>query len=174
MVNSSALGLITSQQLAALRLSAFFSEASGLTPFTRRAPMATEPSLGDGTATEDGSLVGLAWEIATMAQSCAYLAIELQVWAERFCDLESTLPGLTYSQLSASTAMLRALLTHMQEKFSEHNKEEGNVSVSVISGGLAEAILSCWEADNRTITVAVTTRAESQETNDTGTAGDMR
>jgi len=70
--------------------------------------------------------------------------------------------------------MLRALLTHMQEKFSEHNKEEGNASVSVISGGLAEAILSCWEADNRTITVAVTTRAESQETNDTGTAGDMR
>jgi hypothetical protein len=135
---------------------------------------ATRSKHGPGRGTEDGPVAALAWEIAETAQSCAYLAIELQILACGSYDQEPTLPESTYRRLSYSVEIFRALLRNMHMRLSQINSEEGNNAVCVISEDLAEAILSMWAADNLTTTVECMTRPESQETTDTDTAGDTR
>lgn len=171
---SSQQGLTTAQQLARLGLTKFFSRGSGLTPSMEHGGMGTMSNHGPGKGTKAGPVGELAWEIAQTAQSCAYLAIELQVLASRSYAQGPTLPESTYSQLSSSVGIFRGLLTNMHKKLSVLNKKEDNNAVCVISGDLAEAILSMWAADNLTTTVECMTKPASQETPDIDTAGDMK
>jgi hypothetical protein len=174
MDRSSARALTTAQQLARLKLSRFFSEGSGLTASTRPDETATSSSRGGGAATGDGPVVALAWEIAQTAQFCAYLAIELQVWAEKYAGRESISADSTYRRLSDSLGIFRGLLNNMQVKFSKLNKEEGNTYVCAISEPLVEAILSMWAADNLTTLVECMTSTERAETLGTSDAGDTK
>jgi hypothetical protein len=116
----------------------------------------------------------LAWEIAETAQSCAYLAIELQVWASRSYGQAQTSAGWTYRPLFDSVRIFRALLINMHKRFVEINGWEENNAVCVISEDLAEAILSTLVVDKATTLAECMTRPEKAETQDTGTAGDMK
>jgi hypothetical protein len=171
MDESSAQALTTAQQLARLKLSRFFSEGSGLTPSTRPEGMETRSDLGPGEATTDGRVVELAWEVAQTAQSCAYLAIELQVWAERYAGREQISADSIYKRLCSSLGIFRGLLHNMQTKYSRINKEEGNTYVCVISEHLVEEILSMWAADNLTMLAECMTSKERVERSNTADAG---
>jgi hypothetical protein len=173
-VKSSHRGLTTAQQLARLGLSRFFSRGSGLNASTEPAATATKSRHGPGRATEDGPVAELAWEIAETAQSCAYLAIELQVLASRSYGRVPTCPDLTYKQLSDLTRIFRALLTNMHEKLVLLNSEEASSAVCVINEDLAEAIVYTLAADKAITTVECMTRPASQGTPDTGTVGATR
>lgn len=174
MDNSSQQALITALQLARLKLTGFFSEGSGLTPSMPPDERGTQSNPGNGAATKDGPAVELAWEIAQTAQFCAYLAIELQVWAQRCSDQEPTLADSTYNRLCGSVGIFRTLVSSMYTRFSKINKEADVNSVCCISEGLAEAILSTWAQGNPITTVVSMTSTESQETSSTDHAGDTR
>lgn len=169
---SSAQALTIAQQLARLRLGRFFYEGTGLTNSNELELKGIKSSPGAGGATGGGQAAELAWEVAMTAQYCAYLAIELQVWAQRFVDQRPTSPDSTYRRLSSSAGIFRALLANMHKKFSALNKKEENNEICVISEDLAEAILSMWAQDNLTITVECMTSIESQGTSNTNTVGD--
>lgn len=173
-MKSSQLGLITAQQLARLGLTRFFSGGSGLNPLQQPAERATASSRGHGKATEGGPVEGLAWEIAETAQSCAYLAIELQVLASRSYGQVPTLPVWTYKPLLDSVTIFRGLLVSMHKRLVELNSAEESTAVCVITEDLAKEILSMWVADRAIISVECMTRPASPETPDTGTAGDTR
>jgi hypothetical protein len=161
----------TAQQLARLKLSRFFSEGTGLMPSTRPEGMEIRSDLGSGEATTDGPVVGLAWEVAQTAQSCAYLAVELQVWAEKYADRAPISADSTYRRLSDLIGIFRGLLHSMLGKFSTLNKEEGNRYVCVISERLAEEILSMWAADNLIMLAECMTSNAKAETSNTADAG---
>jgi hypothetical protein len=170
-VKSSQRGLITAQQLARLGLPRFFSRGSGLNHSTPYVETGTTSPHGPGKGIEAGPVEALAWEIAETAQSCAYLAIELQVLASRSHDQAPTLAGWTYRPLLDSVKIFRALLRNMHEKLVLINAEEDCSAVCVISEDLAEAILSMWAADSLITMVECMTRPANHETPDTGTAG---
>jgi hypothetical protein len=172
--HSSQRGLTTAQQLARLGLTRFFSRGSGLTPSTQPAETGTRSRHGHGRATEDGPVAELAWVIAETAQSCAYLAIELQVLAGRSYDQAPTCPDSTYKRLSDSARIFRGLLTNMHERLVLINSEEESSAICVINEDLAEAILSMWVADNLITTVECMIRPEKAGTTDTDTAGGMK
>jgi hypothetical protein len=168
---SSQRGLTTAQQLARLGLTRFFSRGSGLTPSTQPAETGTRSSHGHGRGTEAGPVAELAWVIAETAQSCAYLAIELQILAGRSYDQAPTCPDSTYKRLSDSARIFRGLLTNMHEKLVLVNSEAESSAICVINEDLAEAILSMWVADDLITTVECMTKPASQETPDTSAAG---
>jgi hypothetical protein len=171
---SSQQALTTAQQLARLGLTQFFSKGSGLTPSTEPAETETKSKHGPGGATEDGPVGALAWEIAATAQSCAYLAIELQVLASRSYGQAPTLPGWTYKPLSDSVVIFRTLLNSMHKRLVHLNSSGESNAVCVINEDLAEVILSMWVADRAITTVECMTSPEKAETSGTGTAGATR
>lgn len=171
---SSLQALITAQQLARLKLTRFFSEGSGLTASMPLGETGMKWRPGAGEGTEVGPVVELAWEIALTAQSCACLAIELQVWAEKYADRGSISADSTYKRLYSSLGILRGLLNNMRTKCKRLNETEGNTYVSVISEPLVEEILSMWAADNLITLVECMTSSERAETQGMNDAGDTK
>lgn len=171
MDNSSRQGLTISQQLARLGLNRFYSRGSGLNHSTPPGETGTMFGRGPGKATEDAPGAELAWEIALTAQSCASLAVELQIWAQKSVDREPISRDSICKQLSSSVGIFRALLTNMHKKFLQLNAKEENNDICVINGDLAEAILSMWAAGNLTTLVECMTSTEKPKTSDTETAG---
>lgn len=168
------LRLTTSLQLARLSLGRILSSGSGLCLKRSRDGMATSDGRGDSTATSELRAEELAWEFATMAQSCAYLATELQVLAERLLVSRATCPGWTFSALFDSTGIARHLIENMRRSFAATNAEEDLQELPVLSTELVAAIRSSLARGQAITTVGYTTSGESQETSSIDTAGDMR
>jgi hypothetical protein len=127
-------------------------------------PMGTE---GIGAAT-------LAWEMAMLAQSCAYLAEEAQLWAQNSVDRTLTSPDLIYRQLLDSIGTFRRLLDIMHRRLGEINREAPNNVICVLNVHLAEEIRYMLGLGLATIMVECMTSTESQETSSTVDAGDMK
>jgi hypothetical protein len=127
-------------------------------------PMATE---GIGAAT-------LAWEMATLAQSCAYLAEEAQIWAQHSVDRTLTSPDLIYRQLLDSVGTTRRLLDIMHRRLGEINRQAPNNGICVLNVHLAEEIRYMLGLGLATTTVECMTNIESPETSSTADAGDTK
>lgn len=166
--------LITSLQLARLSLARILYSASGLSLKGLRDGMATSDGLGDSTDMSERRVAELAWELAMMAQSCAYLATELQVSAERLLVSQITCPESTFSALFSSAGIARHLIENMRQSFAATNAEEDLQELPVLSTELVAAIRSSLARGQAITTVGYTTSGESQETSSIDTAGDMR
>jgi len=85
MESSQVQALIMSQQLANLRLDGWRSESSADHSSTRRGGWQQVQEL-EVAQLRRNSFGELAWEIAMTAQSCVYLAEQLQIFAEKSWD----------------------------------------------------------------------------------------
>jgi hypothetical protein len=104
MESSQARALTTSRQLAVLRLHRFSSGGSAMTRLAGQVTRAIESHPGRPMGTEGIGAATLAWEMAMLAQSCAYLAEEAQLWAQNSVDRTLTSPDLIYRQLNVHLA----------------------------------------------------------------------
>jgi hypothetical protein len=116
----------------------------------------------------------LAWGLALTAQSCAYLAIELQVFAEKLSVSQITCPESTYNALFDSVEMFRALLDCMVKNYAECNDSSNEGLVPVFSIPMAGAIRSILALDPATTSGESTISTASRTTKDTEDAGDTR
>jgi hypothetical protein len=174
MESSQARALITSRQLAPLRLHRFCSEASATRSLERRVELVTKSSHGEPMDTEAIGAATLAWEMAMLAQSCAYLAEEAQIWAQHSVDRKLTSPESTYRQLLDSVGTTRRLLDIMHRTLRAINVREGSSDISVLNAHLAEEIRYMLGLGSAITTVACMTSTERVETSNTADAGDMK
>jgi hypothetical protein len=140
----------------------------------RRVEMATKSSRGEPTDTEGIGAAALAWEMALSAQSCAYLAEEAQIWAQKSVDRTLALPESTYRQLLDSLGTFRLLLDTMHRRLRELNEKEENNAISVWNGDLDEEIRFMLGHGLAIITVECMTSTEKAETSSTADAGDTK
>jgi hypothetical protein len=116
----------------------------------------------------------LAWEAALLAQSSAYLALELQVFAERLSDMPIRCPESTYRRLYSSLATFRRLVDAMAKNYSVTNANVNDGLVPVISEPLVEAIRSMLDREVVSGSGGCTISTENLVTKPTGDVGDMR
>jgi hypothetical protein len=135
---------------------------------------ATMSSHGQPMDTEAIGAAALAWEMAIQAQSCAYLAEEAQLWAEKSVDRTLALQESTYRQLLDSIGTFRRLLDTMHRTLHAINEREGATSISVLNEHLAEEIRYMLGRGLATTTVECMTNTRSQETSNTADAGDTK
>jgi len=166
--------LITAQQLARLSLHRFYCAASGLKNSTLREGGARMSDAGPAMGTRGGKAGVLAWAIAQTAQSCAYLAGELQVAAEKYSLQTLDCHESTYRQLLDSIAIFQALLDVMRAKYRHLSVEEDFDVLPVLSVRLAEEIRSSLAHGLAITMVECMTSTESQETSSTESVGDMK
>jgi hypothetical protein len=145
-----------------------------MTSLAERVERATMSSRGEQMDTEAIGAEALAWEMAMLAQSCAYLAEEAQIWAENSVDRKLTSPDLIYRQLLDSIGTTRRLLDTMHRRLRGLNERAGNRDICVLNALLAEEIRYMLAAGSATTMVGCMTSIESQETSNTGDAGDTR
>jgi hypothetical protein len=131
-------------------------------------------SHGEPTDTEGIGAAALAWEMALLAQSCAYLAEEAQIWAEKYVDRTLTSPDWTYRRLLDSLGTTRRLLDTMHRRLREVNEKEENTAICALSDHLAEGIRYMLAQGSAITSVECMTNIESQETSGTDDAGDMK
>lgn len=155
--------LTTSQQLARLSLGRILSSDLVESLQTLRGEMATGANPGVNTATWDKRAVELAWVLAMMAQSCAYLATELQVSAGRLSTSQITCPESTYNALFYSTGTALRLIDSMKQSFAVTNERAEARELPVLSTDLVEAIRWSLVHDPVTITAEYTTSGESHD-----------
>lgn len=165
--------LTTSQQLARLSLGRILSSDLVESLRTLREEMATEGNRGVGTATWDRRAVELAWVLAMMAQSCAYLATELQVSAGRLSTSQITCRESTYNALLDSTGIALALIDSMRQSFAVTNEAADLHELPVLSMDLVQAIRWSLAQDPATTTAEYTTSGERAETSHIDTVGGM-
>jgi hypothetical protein len=145
-----------------------------MTSLAVRVREATMSSLGQPTDTEGIGAEGLAWEMAMLAQSSAYLAQEAQIWAQKSVDRTLISAESTYRQLLDSVGTTRRLLDTMHRRLRELNEKEGNRDICVLNVLLAEEIRYMLGVGSATTMVGCMTSIESQETSNTADAGDTR
>lgn len=167
-------GSTTAQQLAALRLHRFSSEGLAMSNLRRRVEGAMSSSLGPPTDTGGIGAATLAWEMATLAQSCAYLAEEAQLWAEKSVDRTLTLADSTYRPLCDSAGTLARLLDAMHRSLRRINEGERPNDICVLNALLGEEIRFMLARGSAITMVECMTNIESQEMRDTGDAGATR
>lgn len=131
-------------------------------------------SHGQATDTEAIGAAGLAWEMALLAQSSAYLAEEAQIWAENSVDRTLISQDWTYKRLLDSIGTLRRLLDIMHRRLGGINREAPSNDICVLSAHLAEEIRYMLGLGLATITDECMTSIESQETSSTADAGGMK
>jgi hypothetical protein len=102
----------------------------------------------------------LAWEVALTAQSSAYLALELQVLAQRLSEMLIRSPESTYNQLYDSYATLRALLDTMTESLRETNGNGSDGSIPLLSSRMVAEIRSTLAQDTASTMGGSTTSTE--------------
>jgi hypothetical protein len=133
-------GLIISQQLAKLRSGELGSVKLGDHSSTKREQMATSTEGGNGSITSERLQAELAWEIAETAQSCVYLAEQLQLFAERYLQSQTTCPE-SICKLQLDSAMtLHDLLRTMRRSFEDGIVKESVTRVPRISMDLVVEI----------------------------------
>jgi hypothetical protein len=135
---------------------------------------AIESHPGQPMDTEAIGAATLAWEMAILAQSCAYLAEEAQIWAQSCVDRTLTSPDLIYRQLLDSTGTFRRLLDNMHRRLGEINRGAPKNAICVLNEALAEEIRYMLGLGLATITVECMTSIESQGTSSTADAGDTK
>jgi hypothetical protein len=145
-----------------------------MTNLAERVRRATMSSHGQPTDTEDIGAAALAWEMAMQAQSCAYLAEEAQIWAEKSVDRTLALRESTYRQLLDSIGTFRRLLDTMHRTLHAINEREDEKSISVLNELLAEEIRYMLGLGLATTTVECMTSTGNQETSNTADAGDTK
>lgn len=129
---------------------------------------------GAATDTRDGRAEELPWELAMTAQSCAYLAEELQIAAGTSYGRTLTCHDSTYRRLLDSVEIFRALLDDMRQKFKETNVKADLSVIHVLNARLAEEIRCTLVQGSATTTVECMTSTESRETSNSETVGDTR
>jgi hypothetical protein len=165
-------GLIISQQLAKLRSGELGSEKSGDHSSMKQEPMATNIEGGNGSITSERLRGELAWEIAETAQSCVYLAEQLQLFAERYLQSRITFPESTCRLQLDSAMTLHDLLRTMLRSFEDGIVKESVTRVPRISMGLVVEI-RLRLAQGRVITTdECTINTENQEMNTIDDVGD--
>jgi hypothetical protein len=82
----------------------------------------------------------LAWEVALLAQSSAYLALELQIFAERLSQMPILCPESTYRRLFDSLVTFRRLLDAMVLNYKQTNGNENDGLVPALSTRMVEEI----------------------------------
>lgn len=166
--------LTISQQLARLSLARILCSDLVRSLETLRDEMETESRTGDGTDTSAQRAVALAWGLATMAQSCASLATELQVSAERLSVLRVTCQESTFNALYDSTEIARRLIDSMRQSFAVTNEMVDLRELPVLSMDLVQAIRWSLDREPAIIMAEYMTSGESQEMRHIDTAGDTR
>lgn len=156
--------LITSQQLAALRLGRFFSDTWASRYSKMQDERASEPPPSQTMDTTVYRLGALAWLTATTAQDCAYLAEQLQIAAELFSDSQIECRESTYKQLYDSIETLGLLLRTMRQKFAGTCEQEDVSDLLVLSSAVSEAIHSILVLELASGTAESMTSTASQET----------
>jgi hypothetical protein len=136
--------------------------------------MATVSSRGEPTDTGGIGAATLAWEMAMLAQSCAYLAEEAQIWGQNCVDRTLISPESTYRLLLDSTGTLRRLLDIMHRTLRAINVKEGSNDICVLNEHLAEEIRYMLGRGLAITTVECMTSTGSQEMSSTADAGDTR
>lgn len=125
--------------------------------------MATPSELGQPMDTVEWSAEALAWLLAMQAQSCAYLALELQRFAEELSTLQITCPESTYKRLLDSTEIFTRLLDSMRQSYAENNSHEKDNSIPVLSEHLVGAIRSMLAPDRVTTSGGSTISTEKAD-----------
>jgi hypothetical protein len=174
MESSQAQGLIISQQLAILRLHRFCSEGSAMTSLAGQVEKATESYPGQPTDTGVVGAATLAWEMAMLAQSCAYLAEEAQIWAQKSAERTLMCRESTYRRLLDSTGTMRRLLDIMHRRLREINERGASNDICVLNDHLAEEIRYMLGLGLATTLVECMTNTASPETSNTVDAGDTK
>lgn len=131
-------------------------------------------SPGQGTDTSGVGAGTLAWEMALAAQSSAYLAEELQIWAEKSAGRTLALHDLTYRRLLGSVVTFRALLDTMHRNLHVINGKAESNDISALSDHMVEEIRSMLAHGLAITTVECMTNIGSQETSNSADAGDTR
>jgi ABC-type cobalamin transport system ATPase subunit len=174
MESSQMRALTISQQLARLRLHRFSSAGSAMRSLEGQVAMATKSSLGEPTDIGAIGAATLAWEMAMLAQSCAYLAEEAQIWAQKSVDRTLTSRESTYRQLLDSVGTMRRLLDTMHRMLHANNVKEDANGISVLSDLLVEEIRFMLARGSAITTAECMTSIESRGTNSTADVGDTR
>jgi len=171
---SQAQALITSQQLARLRLHRFFSDPLGKPLSEMQGGMVRESSVGQPTDTKEMPADTLAWALANTAQCCAYLAASLQCMAEKCANMQIESQESTYKRLLDSIGMLRGLLDAMRRRLDEESSKGHGIGLPVLSDHLAEEIRSLLARDQAITMGVYMTSIKSRKTTDTPGAGDTK
>jgi hypothetical protein len=79
-------------------------------------------------------------EVALLAQSSAYLALELQIFAERLSQMPILCPESTYRRLFDSLVTFRRLLDAMVLNYKQTNGNENDGLVPALSTRMVEEI----------------------------------
>lgn len=167
-------GLITSLHQHRLGLTSLTSSPSVKRVSERRSEMAMSSDCGQPTDTVVRPAEELGWLLAMQAQSCAYLALELQRFAEELSTLRITCPESTYRRLYVSIEMFSRLLDNMRQSYAENNSHEIESSIPVLSARLVEAIHSTLAQESVTITDGSTISTERANQMTTPNVGDTK
>lgn len=112
-----------------------------------RLPEATLSDVGQPSDTLEYRPEALAWEAALLAQSSAYLALELQAFAERLSQTPIRCPESTYRRLFDSLGILRRLLNAMARNYRESNDNGSDGLVPVLSERMVGEIRSMLDQE---------------------------
>jgi hypothetical protein len=145
-----------------------------MTSLQRRVEGATMSNPGQPTDTTAIGAATLAWEMAMLAQSSAYLAEEAQIWAQQSVNRTLTSPESTYRQLLDSIGTLSRLLDCMHRSVRRINEGEAPNAICVVSEPLVEEIRYMLGRGLAITLVECMTSTESPATSSTADAGDTR
>jgi hypothetical protein len=174
MDSSSERALIISLHQHRLGLESLLSSQSVRPPSEMQNEMETSSDHSAPTGTVERRAEALAWGLAMQAQSCAYLALELQQFAGELSTSRITCHELIYRRLLDSTEIFTRLLDSMRLSYAESNAHESDNSIPVLSARLVEAIRSTLVHDPATITDGSTISTERAGRTNTPNAGDTK
>lgn len=140
--------------------------------FEMREEMATSRETGQPMDTQVWRSLELAWGLAMTAQSCAYLALELQMFADRLSQWQITSPELIYKRLLDSDATFRRLLDIMRQSYAESNADESGQYLPVLNEHLVEEIRYTLDLELATTSGGYTTNTRRAKTMRTENVGD--
>jgi hypothetical protein len=174
MDRSSEQAWITSLQQHRLGVENVVYVTSGKGQSQMQFPEASVSGPGQPTDTLEYRPEVLAWEVALLAQSSAYLALELQIFAERLSQMPILCPESTYRRLFDSLVTFRALLDAMVRNYKQTNGNENDGLVPALSTPLVEAIRSMLARETVSGSGGYTISSERVVRRHTGDAGDTR
>lgn len=107
-----------------------------------RLPVASENAPGQPGDTLEWPPEDLPWAVALLAQSSAYLALELQAFAERLSAMPIRCPESTYRRVYDSIETLRVLLDAIAKNYRHTNDNVSEGFIPVLSERLVKEIRS--------------------------------
>jgi hypothetical protein len=166
--------LTTAQQLANLRTHTIISQKLAKSCSEMQELMAESSSPGAASDTKVLRARGLAWALAMLAQSSAFLASELQLTAETLAESQIECRESTFKLLLALAETSQLLLDDTARRL--HDITEGNGAGYVLSSParLDAVIHSLSELVRAIISAGFTINTKSRETTPTDAAGDTR